>query len=400
VKLLIVDPNVSHQSPSMKGVVRSLPALQRAGFKIELWCWHCDPDLAVERVVRLPRVGAVRLLGSHAFGCWARLRAWWIFHVCGHRRPDVIYSVAWYLPSCDICHVHFSPWDWERRQQNMGALSLRGWLERTGNRIGIRTADRFLRDTPARRILCVSNAVAADVRALLPALESRLGVLPNSYDASRFHSGVRNRWRTVMRQRLSYQATDCVFIFVSAGHYRRKGLFLAVEAIEVLRTRHPGARLLVVGGGERRLGALRSELDLSHPRWREFVQFTGTVPDVESYFAASDALLFPSYSEAFALVEIEAAACGLPLFLTRHHGSEMILQDGANGRCLEFDPPSIAEVLAEFVSGAWKPSPAQLHRVPDSETYARLLTEELLAAASTAAARAAATSTQSLPSPA
>lgn len=35
------------------------------------------------------------------------------------------------------------------------------------------------------------------------------------------------------------------------------------------------------------------------------------VKDVERYLAASDAFLFPSYSEAFALVEVEAAACGL-----------------------------------------------------------------------------------------
>ena len=77
MKLLIIDPNVSLSSPSMKGVVRSLPALRRAGFEIELWCWHCDDDITADRVVRLPRLGAVRVLYTHAFGCWARLRSWW-----------------------------------------------------------------------------------------------------------------------------------------------------------------------------------------------------------------------------------------------------------------------------------------------------------------------------------
>lgn len=400
MNLLIVDPNISHTSPSMKGMVRSLPALQRAGFRIELWCWHCDPGLGVDRVVRLPRLGAVRVLGPHLFGWWARLRSWWVFKVCRQPRPEVIYSVAWYLPQCDVCHVHFSPWDWERRQKEIGAHSLRGWIERISNRIGLRAANAFLRQTAARRILCVSEAVAADVRAVSLRSGSRLRILPNCYDASRFNSEVRIRWRSDMRHRLSFAESDRVFVFVSTGHYRRKGFFLAVEAIAKLRGAHPSARLLVVGGDEGRLRKLRGELDSLHPGWREFVHLSGSVPDVEKYFAAADALLFPSYSEAFALVEIEAAACGLPLFLTRHHGSEMILQDGVNGRLVDFAAGQMAGVLAEFVSGAWKPSPSTPHLAPDSQAYAQRLVEELLAAAAPDSPRAAAASAPTLPSPA
>ncbi len=118
-------------------------------------------------------------------------------------------------------------------------------------------------------------------------------------------------------------------------------------------------------------------LKVKHPDWREWITFTGNVPDVERYFAAADGLLFPSYSEAFALVEIEAAACGLPLFLTHHHGSEMILEDGVNGRWLEFDSEKIADVLADFVSGAWKPSAGSKSNALDTEAYARRFIEEL-----------------------
>ncbi len=381
MKLLIIDPNVSLSSPSMKGVVRSFPALRRAGFEIELWCWHCDDGITADRVVRLPRLGAMRVLYTHAFGCWARLWSWWRFSVRKDPRPDVVYTVAWYLPRCDVCHVHFSPWDWERRQRELGAHALRDWIERLSNALGLWTANRFLRRTGAKRILCVSDAVAADVGACAPELKSRIGVLPNSYDPLRFNSEARSRWRGPTRARLSFADSDRVFLFVSTGHYRRKGFLLAVQAVETVRRRHPFARLLVVGGGEGRRKELRDQLDSLHPGWRDFVTFTGDVPDVEKYFAAADALLFPSYSEAFALVEVEADACGLPLFLTRHHGSEMILQDGVNGRFIDFDAGRIAAVLAEFLSGEWKPSTAAPTRAPDSETYARRLVGELLAAA-------------------
>jgi glycosyltransferase involved in cell wall biosynthesis len=72
--------------------------------------------------------------------------------------------------------------------------------------------------------------------------------------------------------------------------------------------------------------------------------------EVEKYYAASDAFLFPSYFEAFCLAEIEAAACGLPLLLTPHHGSEMILRDGVNGVRLSFDPKVMGAQVADFLA--------------------------------------------------
>jgi glycosyltransferase involved in cell wall biosynthesis len=134
--------------------------------------------------------------------------------------------------------------------------------------------------------------------------------------------------------------------------------------------------LLVVGGSADRLAKLQAQLEQAHPTWRQIVTFTGMVPDVERYFAASDAFLFPSYSEAFALVEVEAAACGLPLFLTRHHGSEMILEEGVNGRYVDFEAEGIARVLGEFVRGDWRSSPGvHLKQALDSEAYATRLAD-------------------------
>jgi glycosyltransferase involved in cell wall biosynthesis len=104
------------------------------------------------------------------------------------------------------------------------------------------------------------------------------------------------------------------------------------------------------------------------------------VSDIEKYYAAADALLFPSHSEAFSLVEVEAGACGLPLFLTRHHGSEMIMEAGKNGLWLEFDSVNIAEVLETFITKRWQPTAVPLKHAMDSVSYAQRLTQELLKA--------------------
>lgn len=376
MKLLLVDPNLSLTSPSMKGVVRSLPALKAHGWEIEAWCWDCDEGLPVDLVVKLPRWGKIHTVSGFAFSLWARWRAWWRFTVKQEPRPDLIYSVGWYLPDCDVAHVHFSHWDWERQQRLLGMKTLRDVFERVTNLLNLLWATHFLCHTTARTVLSVSESVAGDLKAVNPELYVR--VLPNCYDPARFHAGVRNVHRPSMREKLGFSRGDIVFTFVSAGHYRRKGFFLAVEALVKLHEHHTNARLMVVGGRPERLSELQAQLAREYPGWPEFITFTGMVPDVERYFAASDAFLFPSYSEAFALVEVEAAACGLPLFLTRHHGSEMILDDRVNGRFIEFDPAQIAEVLAEFVSGAWRPAAGvHLKHALDSRTYAELFTQEL-----------------------
>jgi len=349
----------------MKGVIRSLAQLKADGFEVEVWCWYCDEGLAVDRVYYMPKLGHFRFVGMFVFAWLVNWRAWWLYRVMGVERPDVIYSVAGYLTDCDIAHVHFSPFDWEKRQRLLTMCSLRDVIERALNWLSLIHTRRYLRQTSARKVISVSEAVAADVLRENSALN--LHVLPNSYDPGRFNTAVRKAVRSEMRAKLGYEENDCVFIFVSTGHYRRKGFFLAVESLRMLYQAHSNVRFLVVGGSNERLASLKSELGLL-PEW---MTFTGMVADVESYFAASDAFLFPSYSEAFALVEVEAAASGLPLFLTPHHGSEMILEDGVNGRLLEFDARQICEVLKAFVEKKWVAQEGvHLKRALDMKTYA------------------------------
>jgi len=375
MKLLIIDPNISLSSPSLKGVVRSLPHLRAAGWEIEVWCWHCDEGLQIDRVVMLPRLGNVHFLSGFAFAWLVRLRSWWSFEIQQQPRPDVVFTVAWYEPRCDVALVQFSPFDWELRQRVLRMKSLRDVAERIVNLLSLRSARRFLQRTSARTMLCVSEAVRQDLFAVNPTLNYRL--LPNSYDPVRFNTMVRSEHRGPMRKQHGFEADNVVFAFASAGHYRRKGFFLAVDAVARLREKFKQARFLVIGGTLKRLSGLQTQLNRRHPDWREWITFTGMVNDVEKHFAASDAFLFPSYSEAFALVEVEAAACGLPLFLTRHHGSEMILEDGVNGRFIEFDAEQIAPVLAEFVSGKWRPGHAEMPHALTTDAYASRFIGEL-----------------------
>lgn len=380
MKLLIVDPDISLVSPSMKGVIRSFPEIRAAGFEIEVWCWRCDEGINPDRVVKLPVLGARKLgpLQAVIFSVMVSLRAFFHFKLLRKSRPDVIFSLVPYLADCDVAHAQFSPWDWGLRMKAMGSFSVKEWLERAANWIIREWTNSFLRRTRATSIIVPSDAVAEDFHR---AVEHRgIVVLPNSYDPTRFNLSVKDRWRASQRQELGFE-DEKVFLFVSTGHYRRKGFFLAVEALEKLQLHHPEARLLVVGGLPATLEKLKHRLDAQHEGWRDWLHFAGTTSEPEKFMAAADAFLFPSYSEALALVEIEAAACGLPLFLTHHHGSEMILENGINGSLIDFDSTHIAKTLERFLSGDWVPKEASLKRALDRAGYAAALVRELRVAA-------------------
>jgi glycosyltransferase involved in cell wall biosynthesis len=376
MKLLIIDPDITLASPAMKGVIRSFPEIRAAGFEIDIWCWRCDEGIHFDHRVKLPVLGA-RLLGplqAIVFSMWVTLLAFVQFRLLRKPRPDVIYSIVPYLADCDVAHAHFSPWDWEVRMREMGSRTAKEWLERGANLIMRSWTQNFLRWTRATAIIVPSDSVAEDFRRVTE--HQKIVVLPNSYDPVRFNLSARERWRSIQRQALGY-SDEKVFLFVSAGHYRRKGFFLAVKSIEYLHRDHPKVRLLVVGGIPSSLAKLKVRLNAEHPGWQRWLQFTGSTPEPEKYMAAADALLFPSYSEAFALVEVEAAACGLPLFLTRHHGSEMILENGVNGSLLDFDAAQIAKTLDLFVTGAWVPQLGTLERAMDRSGYANEFTQLL-----------------------
>lgn len=90
-----------------------------------------------------------------------------------------------------------------------------------------------------------------------------------------------------------------------------------------LKSRH---RLAIVGGGEEEaaLKRLASELGISG------VLFAGEQPPdrVAEYYAAADALVFPSLVDVWGMVVNEAMACGLPVLGSRYAGASQQLIDG------------------------------------------------------------------------
>lgn len=120
-----------------------------------------------------------------------------------------------------------------------------------------------------------------------------------------------------------------------------KGLDLALEAVALLRERHPQLFLLAVG----------ADTDYSQALWARYgslagVRNLGGVPDETRLAAlnACDCLLMPSRAEAFGIVYLEAWAVGKPVIGARTRAVSSLIDDGVDGFLVS--PGSVGE-LAE-----------------------------------------------------
>lgn len=146
-------------------------------------------------------------------------------------------------------------------------------------------------------------------------------VVPSGVDLDRFR---RPPATDPLSLRARVGAADRFLFLTVGGIEPRKGSMELVEALARLRrTAPPGPILAVVGGHsfqdhaayrDRVFGRMRQ---VRVEEGRDLVVL-GTVPDEEldAWYRAADAFVFPSVKEGFGLVVLEAMAAGLPVVAT------------------------------------------------------------------------------------
>ncbi|MFK4750900.1 glycosyltransferase family 4 protein [Oceanobacter antarcticus] len=165
--------------------------------------------------------------------------------------------------------------------------------------------------------LVPSEEVAAFLR------ESRfhnVQVLPHGVNCTLFHprrrsSGLRQAWQV--------GEADRVMLYVGRIA-AEKNIPLAIATYDRLRVSRPDLKLVMVGDGP-----MRDEIQTSHPE----VIFAGvqTGEALARHFASADLFVFPSVTETFGLVTLEAMASALPVVAFDLAAAHMHVRTGLNG---------------------------------------------------------------------
>jgi glycosyltransferase involved in cell wall biosynthesis len=163
----------------------------------------------------------------------------------------------------------------------------------------------------------------------------RLEYLPNGVDLALFNAKRRSLgWR----EKINAQ-NKAVLLFVSRLVWE-KDLAVLARAYQLLRQTRTDFEMVIVGDGH-----AREEFQEMMPG-AHFLGYQSGHVLAESY-ASSDIFVFPSTTETFGLVTIEAMASGLVPVAAQVGGAAGIIQDGKSGL---FAPPLNAEGLANGVS--------------------------------------------------
>jgi len=270
---------------------------------------------------------------AYAFQRWVR-----------HARFDLVHMVESNLSFGDLSYSHFCHRMYlARHWRETNAGGVKGFVRGLAHR-----AAAFVEPLTYARvgyIVAPSNGLVAELSQTYPATQKKIHILPNPVDVDLL-SPPRAEKRDEYRRRYGCLAPDLALVFAALGHFERKGLPLAMEALRLVAD--PAVKLIVVGGQPAAIAEYRRrarEMGLA-----ESLRFEGMQCDLRPYYWAGDAFLLPSCYEVFPLVALEASAAGLPLVATPVNGVVDLLRHGENGLQIERTAESIAQAIRQFLA--------------------------------------------------
>ena len=168
----------------------------------------------------------------------------------------------------------------------------------------------------------------------------RLQVVGRGVDAHRFNP----RHRSVAL-RASWGAGPDELVAISVGRLApEKNLELLVQTDRLMRSTRPGMRLVVVGDGP-----ARSWLEGRIPGAIFVGRRMGD--DLATHYASADLLLFPSLTETFGNVTLEAMASGLPVIAFDYGAAGSHVTHGVHGWLAPFGEAEVFAGLGLLAAG-------------------------------------------------
>jgi glycosyltransferase involved in cell wall biosynthesis len=300
----------------------------------------------------------------------AEISAWVAIHALGARRvragalpllslvrrlnPDMILSGMFHLSFLVLLLRPLFPCATRIVVRQNGtvssALALDGlhWYTRPLYRLLYRRADR---------IICQTEAMAADLAGELDIAPDRLAVLPNPVDVDAI--------RDSFAPGPGLPDATAPHLLAVGRLSREKGFDLLLQAFVSVRSQFSGARLTIAGNGpeESELKSQCHQLGLD-----SVVRFPGHVPNPWQSFPDASLYVLSSRHEGLPNALLEAAAAGLPTVASPASGGLVDLLRGQPGVWLA--PAASAEALAGTLLAALQAlRPGERFAHPFVETF-------------------------------
>jgi glycosyltransferase involved in cell wall biosynthesis len=170
--------------------------------------------------------------------------------------------------------------------------------------------------------------------------EKNIQVMPRGINHDKFNVSYREEqyWQ-------KYGLGDA-FTFIYVGRIsREKNVETLLEAFHLLSKRSVSANLVIVGDGPLRK-------DLEKYKNQKGILFTGYLynDDLARAYASSDAFVFPSRTDTFGNVVLEAHACGLPAIVSDEGGPQEIVGSHESGLIVNMRNAScLADAMEQII---------------------------------------------------
>jgi glycosyltransferase involved in cell wall biosynthesis len=175
----------------------------------------------------------------------------------------------------------------------------------------------------------------------------RLRVIARGVDTRLFSPGRRDEQ---LRAHWGAAPEDPVLVYVGRIAPERN-LATLMSAYEETRSRSPRVKIVLVGEGP-----LRSDLQSRFPE----AVFAGrrSGEDLARHFASGDIFLFPSLTETYGNVTLEAMASGLAVVAFDYAAAAEVIEHDASGVLVRFDDDASFVSQAAADAGAAPPLPS------------------------------------------